>query len=236
MKKLSWLLRRQGCRRPRSLAPLGGRAAVSLWVTDDDLKRTEPTDENLEKIAKVTGVSVDWLKGESKEGGVTEKDVEEGSLRKNARRYQHSPFSLWRGAVIETVRSSNPLLIRHFDKKVHFPDTAQLHFDYLDSNLGAQFIYIEPNRSFVRANEVRSKLWELNVLKRMDEVIGVSREYWVFIATDEDHYQEMRDGIAEDYTSEYASEAYLLNIQWYVPSNADNAAKKILEIVDPIPF
>lgn len=162
------------------------RAAVSQWVHLDQERHVRPSDENLQKIANVTGVDRAWLSGESDENAPP--PIEKRMLYRERfarRRQRRDVIETW--LINGVTEDGANRLKRNFDQTLRINE-LDLHFGYASSKVIFNY-QIVPADTLLRPsflqNMLAPSLWNLAIAHQSDEdARNIDRRHIQFVIPD----------------------------------------------------
>lgn len=197
------------------------RSTVSLWLNDDPERK--PKGENLERVAKILGVTEQWLV----EGvGVMVQKVPESTRTFNPREEGRNSFALMRDAereILERVKTLRPDLESNFERKVG----DRFRVDYASRDLILEIKTITRsgrNRFPLGLGGLPDRLWRMSVIKMKDRQMHYDRRVVlaVYVIGSEDPELTQRLSVAQN-------DATLAGIELVVTTNPDEIVEIIME-------
>lgn len=157
------------------------RAAVNLWLAEDDDRRTEPTLKTMYVASRYLGVDGDWL---AKGVGDPPPDVAAGNDRMQRILYGHSSKSKQLlDDVVDAAKRINTDYQRYFDVALPllFGADTLLTFDFVAPGIIAEIKNVE---AVSQSPVAYRALWQLAIAARVDQEMHVERRHLLILQAD----------------------------------------------------
>lgn len=146
------------------------------------------------------------------------------------------PDQQWPTRIIESIRSTNPLLLKHFNQTVSLENNSKVKYGFMNRGCAINFGLIVPSRLSPTIQTAKAKIFDLQLLKSFHGIIPVNN-YSIILGiprSDDPYVTVSTQSRMMEQIQTIKDQANKDGIQLTAVYSAQEAAEKVVEITTQV--